>query len=79
MQFMQVARAWQLGIAAGILFGFGSNAIELFVPLPIRYYLKPALLIISGLLMLSGYKQVRAAQTEPLADRPLPDEGPLPS
>ena len=59
MNFRETAKLWQLGIAAGILFGFGSNALEVFVPPPVRFYLKPALLVISGFLILAGYAHLR--------------------
>jgi hypothetical protein len=62
MELRKLAKLWQLGIAAGMLFGFGSNAMEVLVPLTMRPYLKATLLTISGLLILSGYAQLRSME-----------------
>lgn len=60
MKSKEVVNVWQLGLGAGMLFGFGSNAMEFFVPAPsLHLYVKSGLLIISCVLILSGYAQVR--------------------
>ncbi len=65
MKLKQLAKLWQLGIAAGMLFGFGSNAMDV-IPLSTRMYLKGALLVISGVLILVGYTQLRRIEADDL-------------
>lgn len=62
MELRKLAKLWQLGIAAGMLFGFGSNAMEVLVPWPVRPYVKASLLTISGVLILAGYAQLRSME-----------------
>lgn len=62
MELRKLAKLWQLGIAAGMLFGFGSNAMEVLVPWAIRPYLKASLLTISGVFILLGYSQLRSIE-----------------
>ena len=59
-------KMWQLGLGAGMLFGFGSNAMEMLFPQPnYRMAVKAAVLCISGLLILLGYSEVRKLESAP--------------
>jgi len=59
-------KMWQLGLGAGMLFGFGSNAMEMLFPDPsYRVVVKAALLSISGAMILLGYSEVRKLDSAP--------------
>ena len=60
MNGKEFIRIWHLGLAAGIMFGFGANAMEVWIPAPgLRMYVKLALLMIACLLILCGYGELR--------------------